>query len=76
MCLQNIIEECILILLQKEMVTVSVDNVELATAKTSAQAGFVGIGTSSFIRAAFDDIQISDGESVCDYVTTVVTNCL
>ena len=58
------------------MVTVSVDNVELATAKTSAQAGFVGIGTSSFIRAAFDDIQISDGESVCDYVTTVVTNCL
>ncbi|XP_065883911.1 galactocerebrosidase-like isoform X2 [Dysidea avara] len=45
---------------QKEMVTVQLDNVELATTKTSAQAGFVGIGTSSFIRAAFDDIQITD----------------
>ena len=66
----------LLILLQKETVTIRVDNMELATAKTSSQAGFVGIGTSSFIRAAFDNIQISDGESVCDYVTTIVTTCL
>jgi len=44
------------------MVTVKVDNVELTTTKTSAQAGFVAIGTSSFIRAAFDDIQITNGK--------------
>lgn len=29
--------------------------------KVSAKTGFVGIGTSAFIRAAFDNIQISDG---------------
>ena len=41
--------------------TIHLDGKQLTTVKISAKNGFVGIGTSSFIRAAFDDIQISDG---------------
>jgi len=44
------------------MIDIHLDGAELATASTSSKpTGFVGIGTSSFIRAAFDGLLISDG---------------
>ena len=49
-------------LLQRGDAAVQLDGGPLASVKVSAKAGFVGIGTSSFIRAAFDSILISDGE--------------
>jgi len=44
--------------------------------KISATSGFVGIGTSSFIHAAFDDIQISNGVHIYSYVVTIISSLL
>ena len=43
---------------------VQLDGEQLASVKVLPTAGFVGIGTSSFIRAAFDNIQISYGKCI------------
>ena len=51
-----------IIYLQGGNAAVQLDGGQLASVKVSAKAGFVGIGTSSFIHAAFDSILISDGE--------------
>ena len=46
------------------MIDIHLDGGEVTTASTSAKpTGFVGIGTSSFIRAAFDGLLITDGTS-------------
>lgn len=46
---------------------VRLDGEQLASVKVLPKAGFVGIGTSSFIRAAFDNIRISDGKCMILY---------
>jgi len=46
------------------MAVINFNGKELATVNMSAKSGFFGLGTSSFIHAAFDDFEITYGELI------------
>ena len=54
------------------MATINLDGKELATVSIAAKAGFVGIGTSSFIRAVFDDFDITSGKLISESASILV----